>query len=619
MDLNQLHFAHSLWLFAGLAIPLVWTIFFLFDRKTQSFHQLEKFIDKHLVPYLLINIPNKKTSPWKTLVIWSIVWSCLTISLAGPRWSFREMETFSRDQSLVILLDLSESMNATDVKPSRLIRAKQKIEDILNLSQSVKIGLVAFAADAHMITPITDDKETIRHLLPSLATDLVYVQGSRLSPALTMASKLLESEPGTNKAILVISDGGFEDASAIITAKKIAETDIAIHVMGVGTIQGAPLHKNKTPILSKLEKDRLNEISKVGHGRYLEVHYSNDEESIILNDLEKNADAQMNVGKKNQFWDEHFYLFILPIIPFMLWWFRRGYIFAAFLILCSPSVNLEAFEYSYFKNSEELGKEALEAGDYDSASNFFQDPYRKGVAYYNAKNYPEAEKMFRESSRDEISSCASYNLGNALAQQQKFKEAIEAYEKVLKDCPDHSKAKENLEIVKKLLDQQKNEDSKSGNDKDKEKKQDEDKSQNNDKNKNNPSDSEEQDSDNQNEDQESNESQDSQDAQNNKDQQEDSDDNQSSQQEEQSNEEQSNEEQGQQQEDNEPINESQKEQQEADQQDTQETETQMGKSQEDQDADLWLNRITNDPKSFLKNKFYIESKKNGTKEGIDPW
>ena len=75
------------------------------------------------------------------MLLWSVVWACLTLALAGPRWNFREMETFSRDQSLVILLDLSESMNATDIKPSRLVRAKQKIEDLINLSKGVKIGL----------------------------------------------------------------------------------------------------------------------------------------------------------------------------------------------------------------------------------------------------------------------------------------------------------------------------------------------------------------------------------------------------------------------------------------------------------------------------------------------
>lgn len=605
MNLNPLHFAHPLWLWVGIAIPLVWALFFLFYRKQRPHHQLEKFIDSHLLPYLLVDNPEKKRSLWKTVFMWSVVWTCLTLALAGPRWNFREMETFSQDQSLVILLDLSESMNATDIKPSRLVRAKQKIEDLLNLSKGVNIGLIAFAADPHMITPVTEDKETIRHLLPSLETDLIYVQGSRLASALDMASAMLEAEPGQNKALLVISDGGFEDASAIITAQKLAEKGLVIHVMGIGTLEGAPLYNQRSaakkkgaPVFSKLEKERLNEISKVGRGRYLEVHYSDQEEAIILNELVKGAEAQLNKGKKKQFWDEGFYLMILPAVPIFLWWFRKGAVFAMFFIFFTSPFGLEAATIdSYFKNSEELGKEAFEREDYEKAIDIFQDPYRKGVALYRANHFKEAEKMFRQSSRAEVASGAAYNLGNSLVQQQKLEEAIAAYEEVLKRWPDHTKARENLELVKKMLEQQKDNTPKSQN-----------------------PDQKDNQSENESENKEKEENQDSQESNKKNEAEENS---------RQSNNENSG---GQEKQEREENRESQKENKEdvgreQEQQEMEgreapqnvEREGKAPKSQEDQDADLWLNRIVNDPKMFLKNKFYIESKKNGTKEGIDPW
>lgn len=629
MEFSQLHFAHPTWLWGGLIIPFVWIIFFLFYRAHRSLRQLEKFIDSHLLPYLLVNSSdNKKSSFWKTLLIWSTVWCCLTLALAGPRWSFREMETFSSDQSLVILLDLSESMNATDIKPSRLVRAKQKIEDLINLSKGVKIGLIAFAADSHMITPITDDKETIRHLLPSLETDLVYIQGSRLSSALNMASTMLEAEPGNNKALLVISDGGFEDASAITTAKKLAEKGIVIHVMGIGTAEGAPLKdhkgniikKNGAPIFSKIEKEKLGEVSKVGNGRYLEVHYSDHEEAIILKELEKRADAQMEAGKKNQFWDERFYLLILPILPIILWWFRRGYVFATLLIFFIPAFEIEAVTtYNYFKNSEERGKQSLEEGDYEKAIHTFRDPYRKGVAYYRAGNFAEAEEMFRQSSRADVASNAAYNLGNAFAQQQKFKEAITAYEDVLKRWPDHTKAKENLELVKTLLEQQKQENSNSENS-DQQDNQDKNESENKNKSENqdsNDSNDQEQSQENQQQ-QNSEDSKDSNDKKQSQENQQQDSKNPDHQQEKQQSRE---EEQDLQNDKGEDLQGQQEEQKEMKKTASpqEEEKGEAFKSQEDQDADLWLNQITNDPKRFLKNKFYIESKRNGTTEGIDPW
>jgi len=582
-----------------------------------------------------------------------MVWACLTLALAGPRWNFREMETFSRDQSLVILLDLSESMNATDIKPSRLIRAKQKIEDLIHLSKGVKIGFIAFAADPHMITPLTDDKETIRHLLPSLDTDLVYVQGSRLSTALDMAMNMLESEPGNNKAILVISDGGFEDGSAIATARKIAAKGVVIHVMGIGTAQGAPLldhegnviKKNGVPILSHLEKERLSEISHAGNGRYLEAHYSDQEEGLILRELEQRAQTQIDKGK-SRFWDERFYLLIFLILPIILWWFRRGYIFPLILILFTPVFRVEAASavHDYFKNSEELGKQALDDGDYETAIRSFQDSYRKGVACYRAGNFEEAEKLFRQSSREDVASQAAYNLGNSLVQQQKIKEAITAYEDVLKEYPDHTKARDNLELIKKMLDQHEQENSQSD-DSDHENESDKSKSEN--ENKNNKGKSKGSNDTSQNQQQE----QQQQESSKNSDQQDDSkseseNDKMSDQQQQKSaNDVEQNREQGQQQDKknsdeqqnetaekreehagNDEKSDGQQEQQketkgmeEVGESQKEDTEGKAPKSQEDQDADLWLNQISNDPKTFMKNKFYIESKKNGTTKGIDPW
>lgn len=548
MDLTHLHFSHPNWLWAGIIIVFTWLYFLFFYHSFQKSNHLEKFIDKHLLPYLLIDNAEKEQSIWKSLILWSLVWGCFTLAIAGPRWEFKDMESYSKDQSLVILLDLSLSMNATDIKPSRLVRAKQKIEDLLNNTQGVKIGLIAFAADPHMISPITADKEAIRHLLPSLETSLVYVQGSRLSSALNMASNMLVSEPGSNKVILVMSDGGFEDSSAIFDAKKLGEKGLIIHTIGMGTVEGAPLEqkrKDGTMVFSKLEKDRLMEISKIGNGFYLEA---NQDETLILKEMEKKANILADIGKTNRIWEEHFYVFIIPAIPVLLWWFRRGFVIALIFF----AFNLNSVE-EYFKNSEQLGEQAFNNGDFEKAKNCFQDCYRKGVACYRAGDFPEAEKMFRESSREEVDIHANYNLGNALAHQKKFKEAIEAYENVLKKDPTHMRAKENLELLKEMQQQQQE----NNNDKDNQENSDQkkDSGQNQDEKKDGKQDESDQ------------------------------------------------------------KNDSSKEQDQQQQSEEQKNE----KSPEEIDADQLLNRISNDQSKFLKNKFYIESKKNGTTEDLDPW
>lgn len=599
MDLSQLHFAHPLWFLLLIAIPLVWGLFFLYYSKQQPLHQLEKFIDKHLIPYLLITGEEKKKKLWSPILFWSFAWSFLVLALAGPRWDFREAITFTRDQSLVILLDLSESMNADDISPSRLGRAKQKVEDLLNMSTGVKIGLVAFAADPHMIVPMTEDKETIRHLLPSLDTDLVYVQGSKLTPALEMASTMLENEPGNNKAIVVMSDGGFEDSNAIYTAKKLADKGIVLYTVGVGSTQGAPLKnhqglivkKNGSPIISKLEKEKFCEISKIGHGRYFDADHSK-QIALIFEDLEKRSDIQQEMHKTERFWEEHFYLFILPILPFFLFWYRRGYIIALFPLLLMPTYS-EASLNDYFYNREELANKAYENEEYDTAADTFQDPYRKGVSYYRMGDYKTAEELFRKSTRPEVASSASYNLGNALAKQNKLEDAIAAYETTLEKCPNHKEAQENLALVRKILLEQKQQQSKDNSNRQK----------NSDQKKNKQNQEQQE----QKEDSSQKEEQSKQETQEDSNSEEKNDDNHQNQ--ESLDSEPSPQESSEEQEEMEDSNLSQQE----------EREKPSSRSQEDLDADLWLNQIKNDPKSFLKKKFYLESKKNGTKEEFDPW
>jgi len=614
MDLNQLHFAHPLWFLMLLVILIVWGLFFLYYRRQHPLHQLEKFIDKHLIPYLLLGREQQNKRRWTPLFFWSLVWIGLVLALAAPRWNFREISTFTRDQSLAILLDLSESMNAKDISPSRLGRAKQKIEDLLNSSKGVKFGLIAFAADPHMIVPMTEDKDTIRHLLPSMETDLIFVQGSKLAPALEMATTMLENEVGTNKAIVVISDGGFEDASAIQTAKKVAEKGIVLYTIGIGSLEGVPLKdrqgvvvkKNGSPIISKLEKDKFREISKIGRGRYFDADHS-EQISLILEDLEKRSDVQQEANKTQHFWEERFYLFLLPILPFFLWWYRRGYIFNLLLFMLIPTYSRASLS-SYFYNQDQKANQAYENGDYPAAAHAFQDPYRKGVTYYRMGDYKAAEEMFRQSTRPEVASSAAYNLGNALAQQDKLHDAITAYEEMLEKWPDHKQAKENLELVKEMLkqqEQQQQQDKEDNQNRHKDSnKQDKKQNQQQQDKKEEPS--EEQDKEDQSEEQSM---QDPSSSENDADSDEKQQNHDSDETSEKPSEEQE-------------LPQDGEEPQEAQQQtmaSQNEREKPPPRSQEDLDADLWLNQIKNDPKSFLKNKFYLESKKNGTKEEVDPW
>lgn len=639
MEFEQFEFAHPSWLLLAAVIPLVFFVFSRLAKRGSVTKQLEPFIDKHLLPHLLV-ADKKEGILWKHVVIWSIMWGLLTLAMAEPRWNFREVEIYSKDQSLMILLDLSQSMDASDVKPSRLIRAKQKIKDLLKESQGLHVGLIAFAADPHMITPMTDDKETIKRLLPSLDTSLVAVQGSRLSHALEMAGNLLRSEPGNNKAIWLVSDGGFEDGSAISEVKKLADEGIVIHSMGVGTPSGAPvkdqegnfIKRGGIPVFSKLEEDKLKEIANLGEGVYFSIDNSINGERAILDRLSGKAAAEKNGAKKIRLWEERFYLLVFPAMVCLLLWFRRGFIFAGFLLFLFP-VGAEAGVLSdFFKNHEQRGKEAFENGDYKQAGEIFQDPYRKGVASYREGNFAEAEAQFRKPQRGEVARNAGYNLGNALAEQKKLKEAVKAYEEVLKEWPDFQNARENLEIVKEMLEQEEKknqEGSQEGqNGEDKEKG-----GENNEKKSSKNEEAQKEESQNRTEQETGKDGKEGEvDPQNTKRDQKDSPQKMTSPQEREENDSQGQEkshkeengledapQKGVQEEklQNESAKDAQSEKNSGEGQEEGSEAFEM--SEKDMNADLWLNRLTSDPKQFLKNKFYIESKLKSTKEGVEPW
>ncbi len=616
MVYDSFHFETAPWLFGLALIPAVCLLYSLFHNKHADTKRLDGFIDAHLIQHLLLNRSARSRSVWKSVLLWSLLWSLLMVAMAGPRWDFREIEVYQPDQNLVILLDLSQSMNAEDVKPSRIVRAKQEIEDILRLAQGVKIALIAFAADPHMINPLTDDMGTIRHLLPSLDTDLIHTQGSRLSLAFDLAVSVLTSNPGGNNSMLVVSDGGFEDSGAIATASRIADKGIVIHTMGIGSTEGAPVKNaqggfikvNGNMVISRLEAEKLKEISRVGGGEYLQSHYSDTDGLAVLNQLALSAKTAQVKQQKTRHWEERFYLLILPVMAILLFGFRKGFVFLVFLLVFSlPVEQVNAVEIgNYFKNDQQLGKQALENEDYETAAEKFKDPYRQGVAQYRAGNFVEAERLFKQASRPEIAEDALYNLGNALARQHKYDDAIETYESLLDQNPTHEKAKHNLDLIKKLRSQQQ---------------ADQDSPQKDD-NKNKNSDDNQAQHDGETADEKDKQSSKSETSSQDKEQRGDA----ATQgdEEDQKNDQQSSQSEADIQ-DKEQRGDTAAQGDEEDQKMTEgvmqdeEGEEQSARSLEDLDADQWLNRLTNDPRAFLKNQFYLESQRRKTEEGSQPW
>ena len=616
MDFSQFQFAQAAWLWGLLVIPFVALLYALF-YKTDSAKLLERFADRHLLPHLMKTRNFTGRNVQMSISLWAVAWLCGMVAMAGPRWNYTDVQTFRGAQDLVIVLDLSQSMNATDVKPSRIVRAREEIQDLLDLSRGVSIGLVAYAAVPHMVTPVTDDVRTIQNLLPALDTSLVTIQGDRLKPALEMAAGMLNAEPGDNKSILVISDGDFQDNdfSGFIRVARNA----AVYAMGVGVVAPAPvLAGNGAPLQDSaiemryppLKAERLQLLATAGHGLYVEANYTDNDTRVILGSLEaSNAKTEM-ASKSARVWDERFYLPALALALLLLPLFRRGASFPVAIFLAMTFFLAHSSQAAtvtdLFFNRDQQARAAYDKGDYKGAMTKFDTPYRRGVAAYRAGAYDKAASLFAIAANQKDGLNALYDLGNAQLMQGQVEDAIASYERVLKQKPGHVGARHNLAIALQLLDQKREPQNKENKRKDDQNKQDQDK-------------------------QSQNKQRSQQQAQQGKSGQRDSQGRQGGAQDPA---------QAKRSQDNQQAKQQRGQQQQSDQEKSQErpgsqrsapqdikqvgtiapTNPHIGaansapqRTQQDVNADEWLGRVQSDPGSFLKNQFMIEDRKSGLK------
>lgn len=179
-DDTGFHFAYplALWLLAAPILVLLWLRLTVPRESTERYRA---YADARLLPFLLGRHDLPIRQQWKRWLGWSGLWILLVTALAGPRWDFTDVQLFRPGSDLVILLDLSESMDLADISPSRLTRARQEIQDLVEQNHHARLGLIGFATLAHVISPLTSDGGSLRSLLPALTTDLVELKGSRLT------------------------------------------------------------------------------------------------------------------------------------------------------------------------------------------------------------------------------------------------------------------------------------------------------------------------------------------------------------------------------------------------------------------------------------------------------
>jgi Ca-activated chloride channel homolog len=326
------HFARPEWLFAllGLIPVLAWLVFSVVRPSKGPIH---RYADEHLLPHLTGVRELDVNERWSRFSRWSLLWVLLVLALAGPRWDYTDIEAFSPVNDLVILLDISRSMNVADEPPSRLARARQEVQDLVQMNRELRIGLIAFASVPLVISPITEDSQSLLNALPAVSTDLARLQGSRLDAALDRAKQLLGSG-GNGRSILLISDGDFDEPDLSDKIGELKREGITLNVLGIGTAGGGPIpaqpgqgdllrDRRGRIIESRLNERLLKQLAQAGGGRYIKADFRDRDAEAILElaagDLGKPTPTQ----QKTRVWNEHFYWLLLPLMLLLLPRFRR--------------------------------------------------------------------------------------------------------------------------------------------------------------------------------------------------------------------------------------------------------------------------------------------------------
>lgn len=330
--MTELHFIRPWWLLA--LIPLGLLLIWLRHSSRQLDNPWEEHVDASLAPYVLEREGSEDSL--FTLWLFGLFWLISILVISGPSFEQREIPLYAGGDSVVLVLDLSRSMNVDDIQPSRLERARFKLRDLLDRLPGNQVGLVVFSEYAYVISPLTDDMATLQAFVPSLTTDVVPVQGGRLKPALQKAQALFAQAGRSEGTVVLLTDSAADD-TALQQARELVAEGYRLSVMSVGTEQGKPVVGTDGSFVKNLQGEvaiartdiaSLQALANEGGGIW--VALGNDEADIdaLLQSVNPHRDElsleSTANGSVHRQWIERAPWLLLPAMLLLLPMFRRG-------------------------------------------------------------------------------------------------------------------------------------------------------------------------------------------------------------------------------------------------------------------------------------------------------
>ncbi len=461
-ELGALHFLRPLWLLALVPVAGVITMLGL---RAKPERQWRGIIAPHLLEHLRVGV---KGRPWfRPLHLLGAFGVLAALGVAGPTWE-REVSPFAQETApLVVALDVSQTMNAVDIQPTRLERAKQKVRDLIERRAGSRTALIAYAGTAHTVLPLADDPTVFDTFLASLATAIMPVPGQEPVAALQLAESLLERDdvPGS---ILFLTDAiRVADVAAFVDHQE--RTDDAILVLSVGTTAGGAVRAadgqlatdaQGRPVLARLDREGFERLERDAGIFLASVTVDDSDITRVQRRIESHLEQVQQQDETARWRDAGYYL-VYPLAVLTALWFRRGWtvrwagwvVVVAVLPLggCASSTpsSSDTWFLDLWLTPDQQGRRLYERGEFALAATRFEDPSWRGVSFYRAGALEQAlSELARVDSPE-----ARFNTANASARLGFYTDAVASYDAALGARPGWTAAVENRDLVATLIEQ----------------------------------------------------------------------------------------------------------------------------------------------------------------------
>ena len=420
-------FEDPIYLYLLVLIPILALVRFVSYRNQKK--RLRKFGDPALLKALMPDVSRFRPS----VKFWILegALALLIVMLARPQMGTKINHEKRVGIETIIAMDISNSMRAEDIVPSRLDRSKMMVENLVDHFSNDKIGLIVFAGDAFVQLPITSDYVSAKMFLSSIDPSMIATQGTDIATAIDMATHSFTQEEGIGKAIVVITDGEDHEGGAVEVAQAAKDNGMRVYVLGVGSVNGAPVpipgtgdymkDNSGNTVMSALNEDMCKQVAQAGGGAYIHVENNSAAQEQLDNELDKLAKKETTTTIYSEF-DEQFQAFgILAVLLLIL------------EICIYDRRNPLLKKISLFGGKKNVAVMLLLLVAAASSAQTDRQYIRQGNRQFHTGDYANAEVSYRKAiEKNPKNPQAAFNLGNALMAQKKDSAAVEQYENASK-------------------------------------------------------------------------------------------------------------------------------------------------------------------------------------------